>query len=912
MKPLHLTLQGFTAFRQYTELDFTGLDLFALVGPTGSGKSSLLDAMTFALYGKTARLGATGMDALISQGERALSVSLTFEVGGQTYRASRTKGRKAAENEARLDRLDSDGEWTGLSSGALKDINARIEEVLGLPFENFTRCVMLPQGQFAAVLHGKSQDRQKLLGDLIGLDHVRKMYEAASARVTEYKATSASLNTVLEREYAGVTEEAANDLRARREALASEIERLTQSREDLQARQVRLRELERLWRAQEDAARKLAVEQGQAGRTAEGLARAQRARQVAGVLPLLDLAERTRLENERHAGELAGAEAAVQRATAALAQAAAALEQAQREEERIPELEARAELLRAAEGDAARLRRARVSDKLTHPDPLPWDEDQYEEARLDAEKLARLRKDREDLTRRRLAFELAQKAQQRDLAQLETLQAEKGRIESEGKQARNALRGAEKALQDARLRVGIAAYRTHLHAGEPCPLCLQTVHDLPPEDATDMRALEGAVDLAKAEVESRLDRHRELSSEIKGLETLTADRALTLADTQAQLLDEERDLRAAEARISGDPETTLQRLLATLAARVRQAGGDPAGARQRVLAEIQGLRRGVSAAQNAHATAQSEHAAASAQLAAALKQGAEHERRAREAAEGLAAQLATLGLSAQEARAAGMPEHEIAALEKAAQEHQGRLAQLQATLADVQQQLGGKGFDPAELSQLLRDLTASEAALSSAQQEGGKLAEQERSLRERLSLKATKEAEAKAAAGQFDTWQTLTNALRANEFQQFMLAETEADLLTNAGQLLYDISDGRYRLKLEKNDYAVQDLWNAGEIRAVKTLSGGETFLASLALAIALSDYLAGNRVLGALFLDEGFGTLDPQALDAVATALENLRTQGRMVGIVTHVESLSERLPARLLVSKSMAGSQVMRVEGL
>ena len=108
----------------------------------------------------------------------------------------------------------------------------------------------------------------------------------------------------------------------------------------------------------------------------------------------------------------------------------------------------------------------------------------------------------------------------------------------------------------------------------------------------------------------------------------------------------------------------------------------------------------------------------------------------------------------------------------------------------------------------------------------------------------------------------------------------------------------------------VQDLWNAGEVRGVKTLSGGETFLASLSLAIALSDYLAGNRVLGALFLDEGFGTLDPQALEAVANALENLRTQGRMVGVVTHVESLSERLPSRLLVTKSVAGSSVQRFD--
>ena len=211
---------------------------------------------------------------------------------------------------------------------------------------------------------------------------------------------------------------------------------------------------------------------------------------------------------------------------------------------------------------------------------------------------------------------------------------------------------------------------------------------------------------------------------------------------------------------------------------------------------------------------------------------------------------------------------------------------------------------------MTRDLTATDAALKEVREQAGRLAQSELDLRARLERKGTIETQAQAASRQLDTWQTLTNTLKANEFQQFLLAEVEAQLLTRAGILLHDISDGRYRLALDKGDYVVQDLWNAGEVRGVKTLSGGETFLASLSLAIALSDYLAGNKILGALFLDEGFGTLDPQALEAVAGALENLRTQGRMVGIVTHVESLSERLPSRLLVTKSVAGSSVHRLD--
>ena len=257
MKPLHLSLQGFTAFRQPTQLDFSDLELFALVGPTGSGKSSLLDAMTFALYGETARLGSIGLDALIAQGERGLSVSLVFEAGGDTYRASRTRGRRQAENEVRLDRLDRDGEWTGLNSGSQKDIGKRIEEAVGLDFDTFTRCVMLPQGQFAALLHGKARQRQELLGELMGLSHVQQMQAVSADRVKEFKHQSASLGSVLLSEYAGVSPEAAAELRRAREATDAETERLVQTREHLQAQLLRLREQEKVWRSREETARRL-------------------------------------------------------------------------------------------------------------------------------------------------------------------------------------------------------------------------------------------------------------------------------------------------------------------------------------------------------------------------------------------------------------------------------------------------------------------------------------------------------------------------------------------------------------------------------------------------------------------------------------------------------------------------------
>lgn len=911
MRPLRLDLQGFTAFRQFTELDFNDLELFALVGPTGSGKSSLLDAMTFALYGQTARLGASGLDALISQGERGLSVSLTFEVGGQTFRASRTKGRKQAENEVRFERLDEDGRWTNLSDGGAKGIAERIRKSVGLDFNTFRRSVMLPQGEFSKLLHGSGKDRQQLLGELTGLDHVANMQRVASDRAKELKHESQSLNSLLLNEYADVTAEAVAAIKKQREETDADAERLTDTREKLQTNLTRLRDIEKVWRQKEDTQRRLTVLESRAGDIQAGAVRAERARKVAGVLPLLDAAERARIAHEREARELTRAQANAEAAGRTLAQAEQALKTAQEQEDRIPALETQADALKDAEADANRLKRARGTPQMTHPNPLPWDEEAFEVAREAADKLSKLKTERVQLESEKTALQAAQQRfTAEEQAQMQE-QAEQERVQREGTALKADLETAQKALEDARLEAGLASHRAHLHVGDECPLCLQTVKHLPHAPVVDLAHLQDRVKSVTATLEERRTRFTDLRANVKTRQKWLEDKKIENADWDAQLRQREQDLRQLEGNITGDPATEVQRLLAGLAARVRQAGSDPAGQRRNIQGQIQGIRKAIQDAQNHLTRAGGEAAGANATLSAAKSSAAQREADWQHTQETLTASLAASALDAAQARAAALPESDIVALEEAARTHTAQRAQLREAVAELDRQLGVAPFDPAELDQVSRDLTATDAALNATRERAGRLAEQFRQAQERLKRKGEIEAKAAAVSRTYDTWQTLTNTLKANEFQQFLLAEVEAQLLTRAGILLHEISDGRYRLALQDQDYVVQDLWNAGEVRGVKTLSGGETFLASLALAIALSDYLAGNKILGALFLDEGFGTLDPQALEAVAGALESLRTQGRMVGIVTHVESLSERLPSRLLVTKSVAGSHVQRLDG-
>jgi DNA repair protein SbcC/Rad50 len=190
-------------------------------------------------------------------------------------------------------------------------------------------------------------------------------------------------------------------------------------------------------------------------------------------------------------------------------------------------------------------------------------------------------------------------------------------------------------------------------------------------------------------------------------------------------------------------------------------------------------------------------------------------------------------------------------------------------------------------------------------------------LDEQLAGAEALRAEQAAATGRQQVADSLAGLLAANRFEKWLLDEALHQLVAGASELLDELSSGAYALAVDgrSGGFGVVDHTNASQVRSARTLSGGETFLASLALALALADQLAGLAMAGAarleaLFLDEGFGTLDPATLDVVAAALDELGARGRMVGVVTHVRELADRLPVRFEVTKVGGSSAVERVE--
>src|SRR3954447_2687933 len=206
MRPKRLEVEGFTAFREATVVDFDGADLFAFTGPTGSGKSSLVDAMGFALYGRVHRYGEKLVHPAISSGATEVRVRLDFTIGETLYTAVRVARRtgpaRATTKEARLERA---GE---VLAGDEKGLTAAVESLLGLDFEQYCRCVVLPQGAFAAFLHDTPKGRQDLLTGLLDLGVYREMAQLAGQRANMAAARAAALHDRLDGDLSDATPEA--------------------------------------------------------------------------------------------------------------------------------------------------------------------------------------------------------------------------------------------------------------------------------------------------------------------------------------------------------------------------------------------------------------------------------------------------------------------------------------------------------------------------------------------------------------------------------------------------------------------------------------------------------------------------------------------------------------------------------
>jgi exonuclease SbcC len=601
MRPVLLEMTGFASFREKTEVSFEDTDYFALVGPTGAGKSTVIDALTFALYGSVARWDHEGLvaPALAPTVNRA-TVRLVFDAGGARYHVVREVRRSGGKKptvsvkNVRLERLADPIALGGPEDeadavAADSEVTPAIERLLGLTFKHFCTCVALPQGDFAEFLHAKAADRQKILIKLLGLEVYERIGRRAGVTAEQQKQRAVVLREQLG-SYADATGEAVEQLAARMTAVAELDARVTAALPGLNdvtrahdearhrvatlkkelsvldavERPAGVEDLETRRRAAADAATT-----ARAGlETAEAADESARAALAAAPgRSELERIRADRVELEETEKALPRLEEAAKAASEAKAAAATAVTEA------VSAVDAAREIqdttARAAENaadEAARVRAdrdrlaglrppadlgdlstaaARVAKRVAGADTrLRAAEAADAEARAalaaqpDVAPLAAARSDARTLYAVGEAQRKAAPEQAARRTELEAARAAFARADAEATEAKTAVTEAERAGQALSLRVGLAV-------GHPCPVCEQEVTTLPDAGGhahlAEARDRLGRAEAGRAAAESALRR---------------LERAVDRdADAAASAAAQAEELRAVLAGVDGPPES---------------------------------------------------------------------------------------------------------------------------------------------------------------------------------------------------------------------------------------------------------------------------------------------------------------------------------------------------------------------
>lgn len=1013
MKPLKLTVRAFGPYAGEQVFDFAhlnGRSFFLIHGPTGAGKTSVLDAICFALYGQAS--GARAAKEMRSDHAAAATftdVVFDFSIGPERYRVHRCPeqerpkkrgaGSMTAQQDATLWRrtsVESPEEEGAVLADGWTETNEAVERLMGFRCEQFRQVVMLPQGRFQELLMARSEARQAILETLFQVEAYARIERslrdaAASVRQDAERARQRRAEVLQGRDAAGVAE-----LEQQRAAADGELAALRVAAEPL-------RESRRQAHLSLNTGRQTAQKLADRDRArfdlrshearAEEFARKQDAHARACKAAALAELEFAVAQRRREAGDAESkrtdAESALRLVTGERERADAVLAA---ETAKAPQREEAEQTVRTLADLTARVRELDAAWEASLASQTAYKKRAAERDALN-KSLGSFRRQIEAGGNRLKGFEAQEKRAAALVEQLKAIQAaaqqrgkldelrlniatgEKGLRAAEGRLARaerqqQLSKEAQQQAQAAWDRAQAALLAQHLSDGEPCPVCGALEHpspataegDLPSHDqlAAARLALEEAdrtLGIERAEVAERranlaglrsaagqieelvgfqigMDlpalraRERELqealaAAENAGLDAVKERLALDgwardESALAAKLAEAEAAVEQAAARMHGD-RATAEALQQAVPERLRSpealaAEQAAAGARHKLLQEsFAAAQKAAQDAAMALARA-AETLRAATDTAAAAKEAAEAHRKALE----------------QRAHDAGFPDGQAF---KAAKLTEAQMAALDEQIRAYHVGLGAARVRAEETERAARDLVAPDlAALEAGAAAADKAVEenvaQERVLAARLAqldatlgrLRQLDEELASldtrhAVIGQVANVANGQNPYRMS-FQRYVLGAFLDEVLRAASERLRIMSRGRFVLRRVREpqggsvkaglDLEVEDTYTS-TARPVSTLSGGESFLASLALALGLADVVqgyAGGIRLETIFIDEGFGTLDAEALDLAIRALRDLQQGGRLVGIISHVTELKEWIDARLEITPDRRGS--------
>ena len=1018
-----LRISAFGPFAGTEQINFDRLSthgLFLLNGPTGAGKTSVLDAICFALYGSVPGARQDGKRLRSDHAEPDLepAVSCEFSAQGRHFEVSRSpawdkpsargKNGFSTQQAKTLLRERVDGAWTE-KSGRNDEAGAEITALLGMDREQFTRVVMLPQGDFAAFLRSKAADRLELLQKLFGTQRFEAVEQDLALRAQAARNDVARLNSALDLLAARAEAEALSVL-AGGDTAEPFVEDTPARLSWLQAA-VAERASELAGTAEEaEALSRLRTDRLES----EG-ARADRNRRLVGAIARKAAAEATapvlsshaaRLERHRQAEVLSGqlraaeaSEAQFRHAAGAMESALTLLRMAAGEDPELAKLDLGtwdAELsgagtldavapgapgvasLDAVVGELNRIRSLLAVVEARLPDE--------ERLRSLAARSATLQKKQEQLAaeegrlgdvlstlRTELAALSAGLGPLEELASAAVLHAKESTAADElmdvVRRFRSALAAQDLAKErhdrsrevhlekkrrwldrrEERLANAATELATQLADGEPCPVCGGLAHPAPAEGTSSAPGLGQAEEAAQHAYEAA-----ETSLTRAGGELSEASQRVAVLASQGGDTPEEEALRIAEtcrvaaerSRQAGEELTRLSHRVEAVEASIEATHAARSSAETeyaQVASSLSEVRDQSSSLDEALSGLRAGHPSlthrlrslqnAAGTLEKAVEAQAQLDRartRALEARNQLELALPDAGFStAEDARAQLLAGAEAASLQaevRAGQDEQARIAELFGSddlVLAQKEQAGNMVADESRLEELRADAAgarqeARDAGLAAGlasrcvesliaiRHEYEELARSGRVPRERAQL-LTALADAAAGRGENSYRMSLNSYVLAARLEQVAMAASERLVAMSDGRYLLQHTDAKAARGAKSGlGLEVVDQWT-GHRRDTSTLSGGESFMASLSLALGLADVVqqeSGGIQIETLFVDEGFGSLDEQSLEQVMDALEGLRDGGRVVGLVSHVGEMKQRIGTQLQVVKGRSGS--------
>ena len=1022
MKIRWLRIQGIGPFAGEHTVDFSAFEdsgLFLLDGPTGAGKSTLIDAITFALYGDVARTKDASKDRLRSNhitDSDPSEADLVFEVATGIYRVTRTpaytpSGKKSQRNsKSTLTRVVEDPDapdgWRTvepIASGP-RDVGYEIPRIVGLDKDQFLQTIVLPQGKFSQFLNATSDAREQILRDIfdtqIYVDFTKALVDAAasSKRGIEERRLAAvgafervrslddALSENVHTDAPGAQERSAEaEEAAQLDAGAEDSSAVTRWAEEAcnrarEAHAQTLRVAEAATATAREASRALsegralAEAQAEHARVSATLAdlaaseeeiasdrkRAGQARRALAVAPL-DAAEASARDRLEAAGDQ----------VAALSPALGdgdAIDPSSLTPEAVAQLGERAQDLR----DEATRTRGSLEEALAVEHSLPEARAQIESLRSRREQasahVASIEAERETLP---LRIEQATEALRLMRADADTLpeaasalRAINERLDAsmQADLLRSALLGASDELREATVAAKLAnaaaadghdlwiaqsasALALELEEDTPCPVCGSTAHPAPAPAADgeitreQVAELDQARDRAESELRDAQARHQDLVrriaqlNEVAGAPTPTLeterDRAAELVAKLEALTPQISEIEAALAqertRLDGltDALASAREAAASLASTLQERESALAAAVARVETE-----RADYNSLDERAASLDERAHRAAALAGACADWDNARAALAQASRALTDALTEQGLGADSWRTLLLPLPQVASLEARVATHEKALFAAREALASERLTRAAAASAP-DLEALTETARKAEEDAAAASRASGILEQHCAQLdAARASLEEALEALARARekAGPIRRLADIAAAsgpenLASTPLSAWVLIARLEEVLAAANPRLAAISSGRYELVSVPDDGTASRKSGLGlaiidhdtdALRSPRTLSGGETFYTSLALALGLADVVsaeAGGIELRTMFIDEGFGSLDSHTLSLVMAQLQALRCAGRTVGVISHVEEMATQIADQIQVRPLPDGGSTLRV---